>query len=161
MLDSIARYGPGRLAVFVDYLQKVPIFPDTRHEGERVRVVAQSLKEMALEREISVIAIAAADQIGLSARRVHLHHFRGSSALAYEADTIILLNEKLDIVTGLHASSAPVRLEEFRRQVVFSVEKNRHGTVGAQLEFGKDFSNYRFEPQGAWVAEPLVEVTLP
>jgi replicative DNA helicase len=161
MIDSITRYESGRLAVFVDYLHKVPTFPHAEHENERVGIVAQSLKDLALEREISVIAIAAADQLGLAARRVHLHHFRGSSALAYEADTIILLNEKADIVSNLQSSPTPVRLEEFRRHVVFSIEKNRHGVVGVDLEFSKDFPNYRFEPQGAWVAEPLVKARYP
>jgi replicative DNA helicase len=161
MIESISRYKSGRLAVFVDYLHKVPTFPDVGQEHERVGVVAQSLKELALEREISVIAIAAADEAGLAARRVHLHHFRGSSALAYEADTIIMLNDKADIVANIKGWSDPVRMEEFRRHVVFSIEKNRHGVVGVDLEFSKDFPNYRFEPQGAWVAEPLVKARYP
>lgn len=155
ILDSVALYDSGRLAVFVDYLHKVPTFPDTRNEATRVGAVVQSLKEMALERDISVIAIAAADHVGLMARRVHLHHFRGSSALAYEADTIILLNEKADIVSKAQVCSAPARREQFRAQVVFSIEKNRNGIVGADLEFYKDFSNCRFEPQGALVNERL------
>jgi replicative DNA helicase len=135
----------------------VPVFPCTGHEDERVSAVVQSLKELALEREISVIAVAAADQIGLTARRIHLHHFRGSSSLVYEADTVVVLNDKADIVANAHGSPATLRPEQFRDQVVFSIEKNRHGIVGVDLEFAKDFPNYRFEPQGAWVAEPLVK----
>jgi replicative DNA helicase len=153
--DAMARYDGEPLALFVDYLQKVPVLPEMRSESERVSKVTESLKELALDRNISVFAIAAADQVGLSARRLHLHHFRGSTALAYEADAIVVMNEKADIVSRVHVASSPMRLEEFRRHVVFSVEKNRSGVVGAELEFAKDFTNYRFDPSGSWVAERL------
>ncbi|MGD9704267.1 MAG: DnaB-like helicase C-terminal domain-containing protein [Acidimicrobiia bacterium] len=153
--DLIARYDGEPLALFVDYLQKVPVIPDVRNEAERVSRVTEGLKELALDRNISVFAIAAADQVGLASRRLHLHHFRGSTALAYEADAVVVMNDKADIVSRVHIVSSPVRLEEFRRQVVFSVEKNRSGVVGAELEFTKDFPNYRFEPHGSWVTERL------
>ena len=38
---------------------------------------------------------------------------------------------------------------------MFSVEKNRNGPADVELEFEKDFANYRFVPAGRWVAERL------
>ena len=143
------------IALFVDYVQKVPVFPAVPREGERVGRVIESLKELALDQKLAVVAIAAADQVGLDARRLHSRHFRGSTALAYEADAIVVLNEKLAIVSRAHVAHSPIRAEEFHRQVVFSVEKNRNGTPDVNLEFEKDFGHYRFHPRGRWVAERL------
>ena len=39
--------------------------------------------------------------------------------------------------------------------MVFSVEKNRNGPSDVELEFRKDFANFRFDPAGRWVAERL------
>ena len=115
----------------------------------------ESLKQLALDQKLVVVAIAAADQAGLDARRLHLRHFRGSTALAYEADAVVVLNEKLAVVSRAHLAYSPTRAEEFHRQVVFSVEKNRNGSPDINLEFEKDFAHYRFHPRGRWVAERL------
>jgi replicative DNA helicase len=142
-------------ALFVDYVQKVPVFPSIPREGERVGRVIESLKQLALDQKIVVVAVAAADQEGLDARRLHSRHFRGSTALAYEADAIVVLNEKLAIVSRAHVAYSPTRAEEFERHVVFSIEKNRNGSADVNLEFEKDFANYRFHPRGRWVADRL------
>ena len=142
-------------ALFVDYVQKVPVFPTVPREAERVGRVIESLKQLALDQKLAVVAIAAADQQGLDARRLQLRHFRGSTALVYEADAIVMLNEKLAVVSRVHIAHSPQRAEEFHRQIVFSVEKNRNGTPDVHLEFEKDFANYRFHPRGRWVAERL------
>jgi replicative DNA helicase len=143
------------IALFVDYVQKVPVFPAIAREGERVGRVIENLKQLALDQKLMVVAIAAADQAGLDARRLHSHHFRGSTALAYEADAIVVLNEKISVVSRAHLAYSPTRAEEFDRQVVFSVEKNRNGSADIDVEFEKDFPHYRFHPRGRWVAERL------
>ena len=143
------------VALFVDYVQKVPVFPMVAREGERVGRVIEGLKQLALDQKLVVVAIAAADQAGLDARRLHLRHFRGSTALAYEADAVVVLNDKLAVVSRAHLAYSPTRAEEFHRQVVFSVEKNRNGSPDINLEFEKDFGHYRFHPRGRWVAERL------
>src|SRR5262245_44662245 len=154
--DALSRYTGEPVVLFVDYVQKVPVVPVSAPESERVSRVIESLKELALEQDIGVVAVAAADQDGLSARRLHLHHFRGSTALAYEADGVVVLNEKLAVVSRAHAAYAPTRIEEFRGQVIFSVEKNRHGVSGIDVEFTKDFTHYRFDPKGTRVADRLL-----
>ena len=153
--DVTQEFAGQPVALFVDYVQKVPVFRMAGHEGERVGHVIESLKQLALDQKLAVIAIAAADQNGLDARRLHLRHFRGSTALAYEADTIVVLNEKLGVVSRAHVAYSPTRAQEFHRHVIFSVEKNRNGTPDINLEFEKDFGHYRFHPRGRWVAERL------
>lgn len=143
------------VALFVDYVQKVPLFPMVAGEGERVGRVIEDLKQLALDQKLAVVAVAAADQVGLDARRLHMRHFRGSTALAYEADAVVVLNEKLAVVSRAHLAYSPTRAEEFHRQVAFSVEKNRNGSPDVNLEFEKDFGHYRFHPRGRWVAERL------
>ena len=50
-----------------------------------------------------VLAIVAADKAGLeSGKRMRVNHLRGSSSLAYEADTVLLLNNKFDVVARHH-----------------------------------------------------------
>lgn len=153
--DAMSRFAAEPAVLFVDYVQKVPVLPDVTTESERVSRVVESLKELALDQDVTVVAVSAADRHGLTSRRLHLHHFRGSTALAYEADAVVVLNEKLDVVSKAHVAYSTNRIDEFRRQVVFSVEKNRNGVADIDLEFTKDFGFYRFDPQGAWVADRL------
>ena len=153
--DVTQEYAGRPVALFVDYVQKVPVFGMAGREGERVGRVIEGLKQLALDQKLAVIAVAAADQAGLDARRLHLRHFRGSTALAYEADSIVVLNEKLAVVSRAHLAYSPTRAEEFHRHVVFSVEKNRNGSSDINLEFEKDFGHYRFHPRGRWVADRL------
>ena len=153
--DVTRRFDGEPVVLFVDYVQKVPVFPAITDEDARVGQVIEGLKQLALDQKLVVIAIAAADQAGLDTRRVHMRHFRGWTALAYEADAVVVLNEKLAIVSRAHVAHSPLRAEEFHRQVVFSVEKNRNGTPDVNLEFEKDFTHYRFNPRGRWVAERL------
>lgn len=144
-----------RVALMVDYIQKVPVLPDPDTESERVRRTVEALKEFALDRSVAIVALVAADQAGMNSRRLHLHHLRGSTALSYEADAVVMLNEKVHIVSKAHLAFAGTRLDEFRQRVVFSVEKNRNGVSGVDLEFTKDFANSRFEPRGTWVTDQL------
>jgi replicative DNA helicase len=152
---AVSRFEREPSVLFVDYVQKVPVRPSAATEDERVSRVVESLKELALDVGVPVVAISAADRHGLMARRVHLHHFRGAASLAYEADAIVVLNDKLDVVSRAHIGYSAIRLEELRRQVVFSVEKNRNGASGVDIEFTKDFGHYRFDPRGTRVTDCL------
>lgn len=144
----------------VDYLQKVSVRPEPSDETEKVTRIAEGLKELALSRRISVIAITAADRRALDAPRLRLHHLRGSSALAYEADVAIILNDKFQILSKVHLAYDTAQAEGARNFVVFSVEKNRGGPALVDLEFRKNFTHYRFGSQGAYVRERLVDERL-
>lgn len=153
--DTMARHSDDAAALFVDYVQKVPVRPEPASDEDRVARAVQGLKAIALEHEVPVIAIASAHADGLTARRVGVNHFRGAAELAYEADAVVVMNEKLAIVSRSHVAYSPLRVEEFSRQVVFSIEKNRGGVSGVDLEFTKNFPQFRFDPHGSWVAENL------
>ena len=143
--------------VLVDYLQKVPV-PGVTNEEDRISVVVERLKDMSLELGVPVVAIVAADKSSLVAgRRMRVNDLRGSSALAYEADVVLILNDKYDIVAKHHLVYHLGNAERFRHWVVMSIEKNRNGADHLELEFQKRFEQGRFEPEGRVVEEQLIE----
>lgn len=152
----IGTAGSEQSVVFVDYLQKVAV-PDVADEPERVTRIVEALKDLALEHAVPVIAVVAADRAGISGGRTRLHHLRGSSALAYEADVALLLNDKYGIVARHHLVYDPAAANRFRNWVVCSIEKNRSGLDQIDLEFRKRFEDGCFDPEGAPVTEQLID----
>jgi len=154
--DVRERTGDAPLVV-VDYLQKVHV-PDVTDEMSRITAVTEGLKDLALDFDVPILAVAAADKEGLSSgRRLRVNNLRGSSALAYEADTVLLLNNKFDVVARHHLVYSMGNVEKFRNWAVLSVEKNRSGVTGVDLEFLKRFDQCRFETTGRPVTEQLVD----
>lgn len=145
------------VVLFVDYLQKVAMHPEPPVEAEKITQVTERLKDMALTYKIPIVCVVAADKEGLQSKRLRLHHLRGSSALMYECDVALILNDKFNTVSKVHLAYDPVRAETFRDWVVFTVEKNRGGPNLLDIEFKKDFLHFRFEPEGGLVAEKLVD----
>ncbi len=152
--------GDQRLVVMVDYLQKVPVHPEPPNEVEKVTSVVQGLKDLALNHEVPLISIVAADKEGLKAARLRNHHLRGSSAINYEADIIVILNEKYQIVAKVNIEFNPYQAQRFRDWVVLTVEKNRGGTNAVDLEYQKYFEYSCFDPNGRTVMEKLIEERL-
>jgi len=152
--------GDRRLMVVVDYLQKVPVIPEPENESEKVTVVINGLKDIALAEDVPMIAIVAADKEGLKASRLRNYHLRGSSAINYEADIILILNEKYQIVAKVNIEFNPYQAQRFRDWVVLSVEKNRGGQDAVDLEFEKHFEFSCFDPNGRTVQEKLIEERL-
>lgn len=158
--ELLARRTDGPAVLLIDYLQKVSIRPEPADEAEKVTRIAEGLKDLALAHRVPVVCAVASDLEGLRARRLRLHHFRGSSALAYESDVAIVLNDKFNAVSKVHLAFDPVRAESFKKSVVFSVEKNRGGPNLIDLEHVKDFLHFRFVPEGGLVPEKLVDERL-
>lgn len=143
--------------VAIDYLQKVPV-PVPGDEEERVAIIAEALKDLALEARCPIIAVSAAETESLaSGYRMRAHNLRGASSLAYEADIILVLSGKDEIVSREHLVYDLSRIQQYRGWSVFSVEKNRHGADHVDLEFPKDFANGRYAPGGGIVQERLIE----
>ncbi len=155
-LDELAVQLDGAGVLFIDYLQKIPEHGSPT-EAKQIRGVGESLKGIAMSRNVVVVAISAGDGSSLTQRRMRIHDLRGAEALAYEADVVIVLNEKLGAVSRLHSAYDPVKTHLFRRQVVFTIEKNRDGLAPVDVQFIKDFQHYRFEPEGSAVEEQLVD----
>ena len=152
--------GGRQLVVIVDYLQKVPLYPEPATESEKVTIVVNGLKDIALSEQVGMIAIVAADKEGLKASRLRNHHLRGSSAINYEADIIAILNEKYHIVAKVNIEFNPYQAQRFRDWVILSVEKNRGGQDNVDLEYEKHFEFSCFDPNGRTVQEKLIEERL-
>lgn len=159
-VDQVKGRGQAPLIV-VDYLQKVKVQDGSNVEDERVTVVVEDLKDLAIVHSIPVIAISAADKVGLqSGKRMRAQHLRGSTALAYESDVMLILNNKYDIVSRQHLVYGVGNAERFRQWAVVSIEKNRNGRAGLDLEFRKRFDQNRFESVGRLVTEQLIDERL-
>jgi len=115
------------------------------------------LKEMAMSLGIQVVAIAASDRLGLKARRMRLSDLRGSSALQYEADIGLILNNKYAILSREHMVYNIGGADAYRNWVVMSVEKNRAGRNAVDMEYQLDASHFRIIPRGDFVRERLVD----
>ncbi len=161
LIEAYRRDAPDRpLVVFVDYLQRVPVMPDPASEAEKVTTVVAGLKDIALSLGVAVVAIVAADKEGLKAARLRNHHLRGSSALNYEADVILILNEKYHIVAKVNIEFNPYQAQRFRDWTILTVEKNRSGRDAVDLEFEKHFEYSCFDWNGRQVQEKLIEERL-
>jgi replicative DNA helicase len=157
LVEVAQQTGQTPLAI-VDYLQKVPVPDGPDVEAERVTMVVEGLKDLALEIGVPVFAIVAAEKEGLAAgKRLRVHHLRGTSALAYEPDVVLVLNDKYDVVARHHLVFDVGNAERFRSWVVLSIEKNRSGMDKIDLEFRKRFEQSRFEHEGQAVEEQLVD----
>jgi replicative DNA helicase len=142
--------------VLLDYIQKVPV--DRQGEDERVTAAAEGLKDLALSARVPVVAISAADKDALaSGHRMRTKDLRGSSALAFEADVVLIVNDKVDVVSREHLLYNLGNIERFRAWSVVSIEKNRHGKAHVELEFAKDFEHGRFDREGREVNERLID----
>jgi replicative DNA helicase len=138
-------------------LQKVPHERQSDNEGEQVTRVTEALKDLAMSRQLTVLAVVAATSEGMTATRMRLHHLRGSTALAYDSDLVLVLDEKINAVSKVHLMYDPVRAATFQDQVLLTIEKNRSGPAHTDLEFRKDLVHYRFDPRGGFVGERLVD----
>jgi replicative DNA helicase len=156
-VEQIWRAGDTPPVVFIDYLQKVPV-PEAGSEDDRITTVVERLKDLALDAEIPIVAIAASDKGGLeSGKRMRAQHLRGSTALAYEADVLLVLAEKYDIVARHHLVFSTQGANTFRDWAVLTIEKNRNGRDNIDIQFRKRFEQSRYEGDGERVAEHLID----
>jgi replicative DNA helicase len=155
---SIAGTTGSQPFVVVDYVQKVAADAGSGDDEGRMSRVAGELKDLALTLGVPVFAISASDAVGIAeGRRLRTEHLRGASALAYEADVVLVLNEKFDVVARHHLVYGSANVDKFRGYAVLSIEKNRGGLAGVDMEFRKRFDQARYERGGGVVAEQLVD----
>jgi len=156
--EQLTSAGYERLLIVIDYLQKIPVDRSAlQPETELTTYLTQGLKELAMSMGISIIAIAASDRSGLQSQRMRLTDLRGSSALQYEADVGLILNNKYDIVSREHLVYNLPQGETMRNWVVMSIEKNRSGRRGIDTEYVLDAAHFRIVPSGRYVRERLVD----
>lgn len=148
----------GNVVVFDDYLQKIAVYPERpRDENDKVTIIVEGLKDIAMSLDVPVWSIVAADREGLKSKRVHLFHLRGSSALDYESDIAIIMNNKYQIMSKDHVSFNPYTTKQFRDWVVFTIEKNRAGRAMQDMEFQLHGQHFAFDPRGQKVQQQLID----
>ncbi|MFN8456124.1 MAG: DnaB-like helicase C-terminal domain-containing protein [Anaerolineae bacterium] len=158
MTRQIVDATGGKVALFIDYLQKVAIYPErAADENDKVTIIVEGLKDMAMTLNIPVIAIVASDREGLRSKRMHLYHLRGSSALDYECDIAIIMNNKFHILSKDHVSFNPYKSDSYRDWVVFTLEKNRAGRAMIDVEFQMRPQHFCFNPKGNLVEQKLID----
>jgi replicative DNA helicase len=148
----------GNVSVFVDYLQKIAVHPERpRDENDKVTIIVEGLKDIALSLDVPVWAIVAADREGLKSKRIHLFHLRGSSALDYESDIAIIMNNKYQILAKDHVAFNPYTAKQFRNWVIWTVEKNRAGRAMQDMEFEIHGQHFCFNQRGGKVQQQLID----
>jgi replicative DNA helicase len=158
MTARLVQATNGNVVVFVDYLQKVAIYPEKAlDENDKVTIVVEGLKDIALSLNVPVFAIVASDREGLKSKRLHLFHLRGSSALDYECDIAIIMNNKYKILSKDHIAFNPYQARQFREWVVFTIEKNRAGRAFIDVEFHLHAPYFCFDPHGQLVQQQLID----
>jgi replicative DNA helicase len=158
MTARLADATGGNVVVFVDYLQKIAVHPERpRDENDKVTMIVEGLKDIALSMDVPVWAIVAADKEGLKSKRIHLFHLRGSSALDYESDIALIMNNKYQIMTKDHVSFNPYAAKQFRDWVVVTIEKNRAGKAMQDMEFQLYGQHFAFDPRGQKVQQQLID----
>jgi replicative DNA helicase len=150
-IDEVLTDDVEQLLVVVDYLQKVPVSGDLfQNEDELTTHLTHGFKEMALARNVPILAIVASDRRGLQSKRMRISDMRGSSAVQYEADVGLVLNNKYHIVSREHLIYSLADAESMRNWVVMTVEKNRAGRHAVAPHF-------RILSTGDFVRERLID----
>jgi replicative DNA helicase len=147
--------------IVVDYLQKVKPDDAAMAEEQQITRITQQLKDLAIDFASPVLALSSADRDGLKpGQRMRARHLKGSTALAYEPDVVMIMNTKADIVTRDALVYDINGLERMREWTVVTLEKNRQGAGGVDMEFRKKFLQGRFDTEGNIVSDRLVEERL-
>jgi replicative DNA helicase len=88
---------------------------------------------------------------------MHVHHLRGSSAIDYESDIVLIMNNKYKVLSKEHIAYNLHAAEKYRHQIIFSVEKNRSGPGQIDLEYDFYGPHFCFNPQGRKVEQRLID----
>jgi replicative DNA helicase len=158
MTARLADATGGNVTLFVDYLQKIAVHPERpRDENDKVTIIVEGLKDIGMTLDVPVFSIVAADREGLKSKRIHLYHLRGSSALDYESDIAIIMNNKYQILAKDHVAFNPYNAKQYRNWVVWTVEKNRAGRAMSDMEFELHAQHFAFNPRGQKVQQQLID----
>ena len=127
--------------VVVDHLQLLPT-SDTQHRVAQMDALAISLKRVALELNMVVLAISQPNRAGLSSNngRLTVSALRDSHGIGANAD----------VVMALHKPDLKDK-DETRSKVVLHFAKNRFGPDGSEMAMQFDNAFSRFKP---WTSRP-------
>lgn len=124
------------VVLFIDYLQKVPYSLDSaRSDKERqVILVTEGLKNVALDLNIPVVAVAAVDPEGLKREEPRVEDLLGGSAVKYEPDVAVMMIR---------------RWRDGERRISFVVGKNRAGPTDIEVVYQLMGEHFCFHPEAA------------
>ncbi len=122
MLESEGRLG----LLFLDYLQLLNSARPGQSEYEKVSDISRTLKVMAMELEIPIVAISQlsreSERGGSTPREPRLSDLRGSGSVEQDADAVIFLHRVDDADDDV--------AKETGREVKVTIAKNRFGPTG-------------------------------
>lgn len=150
LVDVLGHYRDTNVLI-VDHLHKV----DPHRTS--AAVMTEELKRLAVERGVTVLAAATIDNNAIDSRRLRMAHLEAAAPVGHEADLVLMLNDKLPAVSRSHSAFDSLRADAFRNQILLSIEKNRRGLSGVDLEFQRDYAHRRVNPSGGFVNELLVD----
>ena len=134
-----------RILLMVDYVQRMPLNPLLLRAGltplQQMDWLVRGLKGLAMNEEISVGGVVAADEQGVRQDRVHLEHLWGPSTMQYEPDAGVILNKD-----GLTRDSGATAIR-------LSIEKNRSGPSDIESRHWLHGAHYHLSPRGEAVAD--------
>ncbi len=110
----------------VDYLNLIRSTARHDNREREIAFISQSLKRIARENEVSIIAIAALDKAGESGGSPKLGNIRESSMLIYDADAVLLLDRP-----GARGENTFSDLQPAENRARVHVRKSRNGITGS------------------------------
>lgn len=155
-LEHIAALGEAMGAashgvLFIDYLQKIEV----NWESE-IGSVSAALKHLAMRYGLGVVAVAAIDGSEMGHKRQQIIHLSDRGTVAYDADTVLLMNDKIRIVHPSNRPETTSAIQQMHATVVVTVEKCRRAPAPVDVQLVKDFGSFRFESDGSYVQEQLI-----
>lgn len=142
-------------AIFIDYLQLIQGPAKAESREREISIISRSLKALAKELEIPVIALAQLNRAveTRQEKRPQLSDLRESGSIEQDADVVILLNrpeyymKKEDVTSDIEGIAEVI------------VAKQRNGPVGTvKLRFIKEYARFESESLRKFDYKPAVQL---
>lgn len=131
--------------IVLDYLQLLKASKHGQSEYEKVSEISRTLKVMAMELEIPILAISQLSREsdrGNAPREPRLSDLRGSGCVEQDADAVIFLHQ----VDG----------DDKDREIKVTIAKNRFGPIGYEtMRFLPSIQRFETQSRGATLAQEL------
>ncbi|MFH1612220.1 MAG: DnaB-like helicase C-terminal domain-containing protein [bacterium] len=142
--NAMQEFGTNDIAIFVDYLQKIPIEGSHVNQQMRINLVSTKLAELSLKLNCPIFAISSLDKEGCkldekdSKESPSMHHCAGSGDIEYDLDVALVLSKDWYDTLELHkqlrnianAKNIPERKMPKLDVININIEKNRDAPPG-------------------------------
>jgi replicative DNA helicase len=125
--------GKGDRALYVDYLGLLDISDDDRPRWEAMGQVSRTIKNLARELRVPIVALVQLNRLAASEGEPELHHLRDSGALEQDADVVLLLHR-----------AEPKQTDGATMHANLRIAKNRSGPTGrVELLFDRPTTRFK------------------